>query len=216
MEKQVVILEWIHSVGNEALSSNEDAFNFIVKFIEMNERNSTYLPVFEFHSGQSKICMAVSKKRVDERALINFTVFENDDVRFVKDFYPTEAEDFILSYRDEILLALDKIKKAYNIIENHEMKIQVTPKIINRVVNRFYMKSELTQTELNNREYALKLILFEGYHLNDTICILENREKWFELDKDEYKLIKKNTRSHIKSILKKWNLKITKNGLKLC
>lgn len=220
MEQTNYILDLIKAAGDNPLETSEYAFNFMVKFIEIQGYNNSILPKFIFKKGDNYVHMTLSEETdSDGSALLTFEEFVSNDTNsnesiWTKNLYPNDAEDYILSNKEAILFALNKLKKQHNVLEDPiQMKV-ITEKVIMRVVTRYYVGHSLTQQELTNRIYAIKCILTQGCYLNETLQILDNREEWYNLPKEDYKIKKNIVRKNIHDILAKWNLKITKNGLR--
>lgn len=82
------------------------------------------------------------------------------------------------------------------------------------VVSNYYKNKGLDKEEFSNRLKVIKDIVLKDYSVRDCIEFLEMREHWSEFDKEEKTKMKSRTRNQIKSILKKLDLTLEKDGLK--
>lgn len=215
--------ELLDSAGTVPFKTHEDAFNFAVKFLEQQlHRRELKAPrgrEFTFCDDKAYVAISLGSFDEDGSAKICFTKFNGSEIKYSYEFYPNEAEAYILKHKEQILSSLKNcIECNGNTVRSEDKKVMILPKeisvrSINIAVAKYYFGKGLTQVELLNRMYAMKSILMKGYYLYDTIQILENRERWFDRDCEANREIKKNVKKDIQYLLGQWGLKLTKHGL---
>lgn len=81
-------------------------------------------------------------------------------------------------------------------------------------VSIYYKNKDLAPDKFSNRLFVIKSIVFRNYSMRDCIDFLDRREHWWECDREYRAEIKSQTRNQIKSILKKIDLQLNRDGLK--
>lgn len=194
-----------NTINLVSLKSHEEAFDFMVSFITAQSVSAAVADIV-FMEGDCKITLSSGVLDSEGQALITLSK-EMPNKKVNREYYlPADLQNYILENKEAILTSLSN-GQVFTELSS------ITQQTISVVVTNYYANKNISQNELLNRMYAIRLIILEGCYLNDTIQILDNREQWFKKDPAAYKKVKQNTRNHIQGILAKFNLKITKNGL---
>lgn len=194
-----------NTINLVSLKSHEEAFDFMVSFITAQSVSAAVADIV-FMEGDCKITLSSGVLDSEGQALITLSK-EMPNKKVNREYYlPADLQNYILENKEAILTSLSNGQVFTELFS-------ITQQTISVVVTNYYANKNISQNELLNRIYAIRLIILEGCYLNDTIQILDNREQWFKKDPAAYKKVKQNTRNHIQGILAKFNLKITKNGL---
>lgn len=194
-----------NTINLVSLKSHEEAFDFMVSFITAQSVSAAVADIV-FMEGDCKITLSSGVLDSEGQALITLSK-EMPNKKVNREYYlPADLQNYILENKEAILTSLSN-GQVFTELSS------ITQQTISVVVTNYYANKNISQNELLNRIYAIRLIILEGCYLNDTIQILDNREQWFKKDPAAYKKVKQNTRNHIQGILAKFNLKITKNGL---
>lgn len=194
-----------NTINLVSLKSHEEAFDFMVSFITAQSVSEAVADIV-FMEGDCKITLSSGVLDSEGQALITLSK-EMPNKKVNREYYlPADLQNYILENKEAILTSLSN-GQVFTELSS------ITQQTISVVVTNYYANKNISQNELLNRIYAIRLIILEGCYLNDTIQILDNREQWFKKDPAAYKKVKQNTRNHIQGILAKFNLKITKNGL---
>lgn len=194
-----------NTINLVSLKSHEEAFDFMVSFITAQSVSAAVADIV-FIEGDCKITLSSEVLDSEGQALITLSK-EMPNKKVNREYYlPADLQNYILENKEAILTSLSN-GQVFTELSS------ITQQTISVVVTNYYANKNISQNELLNRIYAIRLIILEGCYLNDTIQILDNREQWFKKDPAAYKKVKQNTRNHIQGILAKFNLKITKNGL---
>ncbi|MEB7773724.1 hypothetical protein [Kurthia gibsonii] len=194
-----------NTINLVSLKSHEEAFDFMVSFITAQSVSAAVADIV-FMEGDCKITLSSGVLDSEGQALITLSK-EMPNKKVNREYYlPADLQNYILENKEAILTSLSN-GQVFTELSS------ITQQTISVVVTNYYANKNISQNELLNRMYAIRLIILEGCYLNDTIQILDNREQWFKKDPAAYKKVKQNTRNHIQGILAKFNLKITKHGL---
>lgn len=194
-----------NTINLVSLKSHEEAFDFMVSFITAQSVSAAVADIV-FMEGDCKITLSSGVLDSEGQALITLSK-EMPNKKVNREYYlPADLQNYILENKEAILTSLSNGQVFTELFS-------ITQQTISVVVTNYYANKNISQNELLNRMYAIRLIILEGCYLNDTIQILDNREQWFKKDPAAYKKVKQNTRNHIQGILAKFNLKITKHGL---
>lgn len=194
-----------NTINLVSLKSHEEAFDFMVSFITAQSVSAAVANIV-FMEGDCKITLSSGVLDSEGQALITLSK-EMPNKKVNREYYlPADLQNYILENKEAILTSLSN-GQVFTELSS------ITQQTISVVVTNYYANKNISQNELLNRMYAIRLIILEGCYLNDTIQILDNREQWFKKDPAAYKKVKQNTRNHIQGILAKFNLKITKHGL---
>lgn len=194
-----------NTINLVSLKSHEEAFDFMVSFITAQSVSAAVADIV-FMEGDCKITLSSGVLDSEGQALITLSK-EMPNKKVNCEYYlPADLQNYILENKEAILTSLSN-GQVFTELSS------ITQQTISVVVTNYYANKNISQNELLNRIYAIRLIILEGCYLNDTIQILDNREQWFKKDPAAYKKVKQNTRNHIQGILAKFNLKITKHGL---